>query len=103
MKSLSRNLKQAVLYCRVVGLWKEDLAQQNKKAADSLADPTEYENLFPEFQEALRAEQVCGVRFLREYSSRFLCNVLFWYFVVGKMISSIEHLLCCSVVCGTMV
>lgn len=42
---------------RVVGLWKEDLAQQNKKAADSLADPTEYENLFPEFQEALKAEQ----------------------------------------------
>ena len=30
----------------------------NKKAADSLADPSEYENLFPEFQEALQAEQV---------------------------------------------
>lgn len=42
---------------RVVGLWKEDLAQHNKKAADSLADPTEYENLFPEYQEALKAEQ----------------------------------------------
>lgn len=43
---------------RIVGLWKEDLAKQNKKAANSLADPTEYENLFPEFQEALKAEQV---------------------------------------------
>ncbi|CAB3979431.1 Coatomer subunit beta [Paramuricea clavata] len=42
---------------RVVGLWKEDLAKDNKKAANSLADPTEYENLFPEFQEALKAEQ----------------------------------------------
>ncbi|XP_028394124.1 coatomer subunit beta'-like [Dendronephthya gigantea] len=42
---------------RVVALWKEDLAKHNKKAANSLADPTEYENLFPEFQEALKAEQ----------------------------------------------
>lgn len=41
-----------------MGLWKEDLAKTNKKAANSLADPTEYENLFPEFQEALKAEQV---------------------------------------------
>ena len=43
---------------RVVELWKEDLAKHNKKAASSLADPTGYENLFPEFQEALKAEQV---------------------------------------------
>lgn len=42
---------------RIVGLWKEDLSKTNKKAADSLADPTEYENLFPEYQEALKAEQ----------------------------------------------
>lgn len=39
-------------------MWKEDLGKTNKKAANSLADPTEYENLFPEFQEALKAEQV---------------------------------------------
>ena len=43
---------------RIVKLWKEDLGKVNKKAADSLADPSEYENLFPEFQEALQAEQV---------------------------------------------
>jgi coatomer subunit beta' len=42
----------------VVELWKEDLGKHNKKAASSLADPTGYENLFPEFQEALKAEQV---------------------------------------------
>jgi hypothetical protein len=42
-------------------LWKEDLAKDNKKAANSLADPTEYENLFPEFQEALKAEQVRSI------------------------------------------
>lgn len=45
-------------FARIVKLWKEDLAKVNKKAADALADPSEYENLFPEFQEALQAEQV---------------------------------------------
>ena len=45
-------------FARIVKLWKEDLGKVNKKAADSLADPSEYENLFPEFQEALQAEQV---------------------------------------------
>ncbi len=41
----------------MVGLWKEDLAKTNAKAAQSLADPTEYENLFPELGQALRAEE----------------------------------------------
>jgi len=41
---------------RIVKLWKEDLAKTNKKAADSLADPTQYGNLFPDIQEAIRAE-----------------------------------------------
>lgn len=50
-----------IIFRRVVGLWKEDLAKQNKKAANSLADPTDYENLFPEFQEALKAEEVMSV------------------------------------------
>ena len=45
-------------FARIVQLWKEDLGKVNKKAADSLADPSEYENLFPEFQEALQAEKV---------------------------------------------
>lgn len=43
---------------RIVQLWKEDLAQTNKKAADSLADPTQYENLFPDLQEAIKAEKM---------------------------------------------
>ena len=42
----------------VVGLWQEDLSQTNPKAAQALADPTEYENLFPELKQALVAEQV---------------------------------------------
>ena len=41
----------------MVGLWREDLGKTNPKAAQSLADPTEYENLFPEIQSALKAEQ----------------------------------------------
>ncbi|XP_047450209.1 coatomer subunit beta'-like [Mugil cephalus] len=42
---------------RVVKLWKESLSKVNKKAADALADPTEYSNLFPGLQQALLAEQ----------------------------------------------
>jgi hypothetical protein len=34
-------------------LWKEDLQKQNPKAAESLADPAEYPNLFPELQQEL--------------------------------------------------
>ncbi|KAL3054956.1 hypothetical protein OYC64_017808 [Pagothenia borchgrevinki] len=41
---------------RVVKLWRENLAKINQKAAESLADPTEYENLFPGLREAFAAE-----------------------------------------------
>ena len=61
---------------RIVQLWKEDLAKVNKKAADSLADPSEYENLFPEFQEALQAEQVRLRTFLNFQT--FLIRLLFF-------------------------
>ena len=42
---------------RVVTLWKEDLTKTNSKAAQSLADPMQYENLFPELKQALQAEE----------------------------------------------
>ncbi len=42
--------------CRVVALWKEDLGKTNPKAAQALADPMQYENLFPELKQALQAE-----------------------------------------------
>ncbi|XP_070685198.1 coatomer subunit beta'-like [Pempheris klunzingeri] len=42
---------------RVVKLWKESLSKVNPKAADALADPTQYSNLFPGLQQALLAEQ----------------------------------------------
>eukprot|EP00270_Netrium_digitus_P003979 TRINITY_DN1483_c0_g1_i2.p1 TRINITY_DN1483_c0_g1~~TRINITY_DN1483_c0_g1_i2.p1 ORF type:complete len:684 (-),score=220.98 TRINITY_DN1483_c0_g1_i2:13-1824(-) len=41
----------------VVALWKADLKKINAKAAESLADPAEYSNLFPNWQLALKAEQ----------------------------------------------
>jgi len=40
----------------IVKLWRQDLQTINEKAAESLADPAEYENLFPEFGLALKAE-----------------------------------------------
>ncbi|XP_068173857.1 coatomer subunit beta'-like [Antennarius striatus] len=42
---------------RVVNLWKESLSKVNQKAADSLADPGHYGNLFPGLQQALLAER----------------------------------------------
>lgn len=41
----------------MVALWKEDLGKTNAKAAQSLADPMQYENLFPELKQALQAEE----------------------------------------------
>ncbi|RUS24376.1 coatomer WD associated region-domain-containing protein [Jimgerdemannia flammicorona] len=42
----------------VVKLWREDLERRNrKKNAESLADPNEYENLFPDFKYALLGEE----------------------------------------------
>jgi len=41
----------------VVTLWRESLAKKNQKAALSLANPAEYENLFPGLQDALKTEQ----------------------------------------------
>jgi len=42
---------------RIVSLWKDSLSKVNEKAAQSLADPINYENLFPDYQDSLRAEQ----------------------------------------------
>ena len=51
------NVYSFASFPRVVGLWREEIAKKNPKAAQSLADPTEYENLFPEIKAALKAEQ----------------------------------------------
>lgn len=56
LKILSLINKSCFLY-RVVQLWRENLGSVNNKAANSLADPEEYENLFPGFVEAQKTEQ----------------------------------------------
>ncbi|AEE75759.1 Coatomer, beta' subunit [Arabidopsis thaliana] len=40
----------------IVALWREDLSKVNPKAAESLADPEEYSNLFEDWQVALSVE-----------------------------------------------
>eukprot|EP00761_Pharyngomonas_kirbyi_P013320 gb/GECH01013348.1/.p1 GENE.gb/GECH01013348.1/~~gb/GECH01013348.1/.p1 ORF type:complete len:859 (+),score=194.26 gb/GECH01013348.1/:1-2577(+) len=41
----------------VLNLWKDDLKKVNEKAAEALADPFEYPNLFPGFDAAVKAEE----------------------------------------------
>ena len=40
----------------MVKVWREDLSKINAKAAESLADPAQYPNLFPNLDLALHAE-----------------------------------------------
>ena len=42
----------------VLELWKADLKNVNEKAAEALADPSRYPNLFPDLEYALQAEQL---------------------------------------------
>jgi len=42
---------------RIVSLWKDSLNKISEKAAQSLADPINYENLFPLYQDSLKAQQ----------------------------------------------
>lgn len=45
-----------------MGLWKTELGKINEKAGQSLADPEQYENLFPGFTEALKTQQFLAER-----------------------------------------
>ena len=42
---------------QVVQIWRKELSKINAKAAESLADPAQYSNLFPDLELALKAEQ----------------------------------------------
>ena len=42
---------------RVLLTWKEKMSRTNVKAAQALADPVQYPNLFPGFENAVKAEQ----------------------------------------------
>lgn len=46
----------------VLSLWKTELGKINEKAGQSLADPEQYENLFPGFQDALKTQQFLALR-----------------------------------------
>lgn len=46
----------------VLGLWKTELGKINEKAGQSLADPEQYENLFPGFQDGLKTQQFIAQR-----------------------------------------
>ena len=46
----------------LVKIWRDDLMTVNKKAAESLADPAEYPNLFPDLDLAVQAEEKYGER-----------------------------------------
>lgn len=41
----------------MVERWRTELAKRNEKAGQSLADPAQYENLFPGYQESLKTEE----------------------------------------------
>jgi len=43
---------------RIVELWRTELGKVSEKAGQSLADPKEYANLFPDYAVSLQAEQM---------------------------------------------
>lgn len=49
----------------VVKLWKADLSQVNQAVADSLADPVQYPELFPDFELTLAAERAFEARYAK--------------------------------------
>lgn len=63
----------------VLKLWKESITQKSKseKSAQALADPLEYENLFPGFNDALEAEKRVNaqVSSVRPKASSYLSQV----------------------------
>ncbi|AQK80378.1 Coatomer subunit beta'-3 [Zea mays] len=59
----------------IVAIWRNDLSKINPKAAESLADPSEYPNLFEDWQVALTVEKsVASQRYT--LSHELLCFVL---------------------------
>ncbi|KAI2808523.1 Coatomer subunit beta' [Blomia tropicalis] len=59
---------------RILKLWKETPKGQNNKSVQALADPNDYENLFPNFAEALKIEKSQSstepsVKLARDYRS----------------------------------
>lgn len=60
---------------RVVQLWRQQLSAVNPKAGQSLADPAEYENLFPGLQEAIAAQRVMEEEFKTLPPAHLACKL----------------------------
>lgn len=73
-------ISQLVFVCRVVTLWRESLAKKNQKAAQSLANPSEYENLFPGLQDSLKTEQFLKEQYRQRISAVNYPSVTVNYF-----------------------
>ena len=70
----------------VLELWKNDLKTINEKAAEALADPTKYPNLFPDLEWALKVESIFK-------SARHTTVPASSYPTAKVSISSVMHLL----------
>ena len=73
-----------LLLLQVVQLWRKELSKINAKAAESLADPGQYSNLFPDLDLALKAEQrerrqrkeAVPAREFQDYEGSTLANLI---------------------------
>ena len=45
-----------IVYCQVLTWWKDHVSTLSEKASKSLANPEEYKNLFPNFEQSLLEE-----------------------------------------------
>ena len=74
------NLNYTICICflaiGIVSLWRTELAKTNEKAAESIANPEEYENLFPELSQTLQVEKVRKLFDLLEVLCSFLLQML---------------------------
>lgn len=67
---------------RVVALWKDSLSKISEKAAESLADPIQYENLFPDYVDTLKAEQyLIPERKRQDPATDYWTRAVTWHFI----------------------
>ena len=61
-----------------MALWRADLAKVNPKAAESLADPAKYPNLFPDLELAVAAEKMQARPCLPGLTHAWCLNAYAW-------------------------
>ncbi|XP_042901558.1 coatomer subunit beta' [Parasteatoda tepidariorum] len=57
---------------KIVKLWKESLMKVNERASNALANPEDYENLFPGLDDAVKAEQYMKQNQIQQLASNYL-------------------------------